>query len=203
MNLSVIRNTQLMSGITQRYVFKDEEFILSKVSYPEKIKEVGALRIQAWKEEQGISKAFFANETWIDELDENAHHWIISTSGHVVASARMSFHETYATVPHAELFDEKDLGKYNCGPFASLNRLVVDPLYRGKGFSSVLDEIRIEYARTNGIRNIIAQPIENRIKPLEEMGFILFGKIRPLPQMPDRQLYFMINEIAENKNVEN
>jgi len=31
MNLSVNRNTQLMSGITQRYVFKDEEFILSKV----------------------------------------------------------------------------------------------------------------------------------------------------------------------------
>jgi len=191
-----------MTGSTQRYFEKDEEFTLSKISYPDKIEEMGALRVQAWKQEQGVSKTFFSNNAWIDEYDQNAHHWIITQAGNIVASARMSFHDTYASVPHSELFDEQELGIYNHGPFASLNRLVVDKRFRGKGFSGILDNARIEFAKSQGIQVIIAQPIESRINSLQDLGFILIGKIKPLLQMPDRQLYFMINELSKNPNVE-
>ncbi|WP_234646734.1 GNAT family N-acetyltransferase [Dyadobacter sp. CY356] len=198
MNLSV-STPFIMNNKPQRRIFDDEEFRLSKISYPDKIDEMGALRVHAWKHEQGISQQFFSNSTWIDEFDENAHHWIITVKGHIVASARMSFHESYASIPHSELFDEKELGIYNHGPFASINRLVVDPDYRGKGFSSVLDEARVDFARQQGIKVIIAQPIESRIRSLEELGFLLIGKIKPLYQMPERQLYFMVNDLSLNK----
>lgn len=173
-------------------------FLLTKLEHPERLAEMGALRVAAWKEEQGISQDFFANAAWIDDDDQKAHHWIITKDNIIVAAARMSFHKEYKTVPHADLFDENELGNLNAGPFASLNRLVVAPAFRGHGFSAWLDKARINYAEANGVKLIIAQPIASRIKPLEDLGFIYIGKIRPLYQMPDRQIYFMIKELPQN-----
>ena len=175
-----------------------EEFLLTRLDHPDRLDEMGALRVVAWKEEQGISQDFFSHNAWIDDDDQKAHHWIITKDNVIVAAARMSFHREYHTVPHADLFDENELGNFNSGPFASLNRLVVAPEYRGNGFSAVLDEARIRYAEENGAKLIIAQPIASRIKPLEDLGFIYIGKIRPLFQMPERQIYFMIKEISGN-----
>lgn len=173
----------------------EEEFVITKISYPDRIDEMGALRVKAWKHEQGISQQFFSRNTWIDDYDKVAHHWVITVHGKIVASARMSFHEHYSDIPHAELFDEHDLGDYHEAPFASINRLVVDPDFRGKGFSSILDQIRVEYAHEQHIKVMIAQPVESRIKHLELLGFRLLGKAKPLSQMPERQLYVMINEL--------
>jgi GNAT superfamily N-acetyltransferase len=173
-----------------------EEFLLTRLDHADRLEEMGALRVVAWKEEQGISKDFFSHDAWIDDDDQKAHHWIITKDNVIVAAARMSFHKEYHTVPHADLFDESELGRFNTGPFASLNRLVVAPQFRGKGFSSVLDEARIQFAEENGAKLIIAQPIASRIKPLEDLGFIYIGKIRPLFQMPERQIYFMVKEIT-------
>ncbi|CAG4998411.1 hypothetical protein DYBT9275_01995 [Dyadobacter sp. CECT 9275] len=190
-NPSGIKNGEM----DQRIIINNQEFLLTKLDHPERIDEMGALRVQAWKEENGISKSFFANATWIDDDDVRAHHWIITLDGMIVAAARMSFHDCYATVPHSDLFDEAELGAHNTPPFASLNRLVVAPEHRGKGFSGLLDNARIAFAKESGIKVIIAQPIASRIEPLEKLGFSYIGKIRPLYQMPDRQIYFMIMEL--------
>ncbi|WP_031528063.1 GNAT family N-acetyltransferase [Dyadobacter crusticola] len=179
-----------------RFEIKNSEFLLTKLDYPERLDEMGALRVLAWKNEKGISQDFFSHKAWLDDEDLLAHHWIITHEKTIVAAARLSFHKDYSTVPHANLFDEALLGEYAQGPFASLNRLVVAPGYRGNGFSSILDETRIEFARAQGARAIIAQPVESRIKPLEELGFIYLGKIKPLFQMPERQIYFMIKELV-------
>lgn len=199
MHLTARRPLDRMKSESLLNFFCEPPFMLRKISYPEKIDEMGALRIQAWKEEPGINREFFSNKTWIDEFDKNAHHWVISVEGNIVASARMTFHETYAMIPHAELFEEWKLGMYNHGPFASFNRLVVDPNYRGRGLSAILDRVRVEFARSQHIKVILAQPIESRIKPLEDLGFLLIGKIGPLFQMPGRQLYFMVNELSPNQ----
>ncbi|WP_414617519.1 GNAT family N-acetyltransferase [Dyadobacter sp. 32] len=173
----------------------NEKFLLTRLDSPERLDEMGALRVLAWKDEQGISKDFFAQNAWIDSDDQRAFHWIISKDNVIVAAARLSFHNEYNTVPHADLFDENALGTFNTGPFASLNRLVVAPSYRGYNFSSVLDKARLSFAEEHGAKVIIAQPIASRIKPLEDLGFICIGKIRPLFQMPERQIYFMVKEI--------
>ncbi|MCE6990064.1 GNAT family N-acetyltransferase [Dyadobacter sp. CY323] len=179
-----------------RFEIGNSEFLLTKLDYPERLDEMGALRVLAWKDEQGISHDFFSHKSWLDEDDLRAHHWVISHNKVIVAAARLSFHKEYSSVPHADLFDESLIAKYGTGPYASLNRLVVAPEYRGKGFSTLLDEARINYAATNGAKMIIAQPVASRIKSLEELGFLYLGKIKPLYQMPERQIYFMIKEIS-------
>jgi GNAT superfamily N-acetyltransferase len=187
---------QLMNN---RFLSDGEAFELTRLEHHERLDEMGALRVVAWKEEQGISEGFFSNAAWIDDDDQIAHHWIITKDNVIVAAARMSFHKEYHTVPHADLFDEERLGAYNKGPFASLNRLVVAPDYRGKGFSSILDHARIDYAEEHGASLIIAQPVATRIQPLERLGFVYIGKIRPLYQMPGRQIYFMVKQLSPKK----
>ncbi|NIJ53947.1 GNAT family N-acetyltransferase [Dyadobacter arcticus] len=180
-----------------RFEIRDAEFLLVKLDYPERLDEMGALRVLAWKEEQGISPDFFSHKAWLDEDDLRAHHWVIIHNKEIVAAARLSFHKEYSSVPHADLFDASLLDGFCKGPYASLNRLVVAPQYRGNGFSALLDEARINFAAEQGIKMIIAQPVESRIKPLEDLGFIYLGKIRPLFQMPERQIYFMIKELGK------
>ncbi|WP_215233371.1 GNAT family N-acetyltransferase [Dyadobacter linearis] len=180
-----------------KFEIENSEFLLTKLDYPERLDEMGALRVAAWKEEQGISKDFFSHKLWLDDEDLLAHHWVITHNKVIVAAARMSFHQEYSSVPHANLFDETLLGQFAEGPFASLNRLVVLPGFRGKGFSGVLDQARIQFAQSQGARSIIAQPIASRIKPLEDLGFVYLGKIKPLYQMPERQIYFMIKDLSK------
>lgn len=179
-----------------RLEIKNSKFSLSRLDHPERLDEMGALRIAAWKDEQGVSKEFFSHSAWLDGDDLTAHHWIITHDDEIVAAARMTFHEQYSSVPHSDLFDEALIEGYGGGPFASLNRLVVAPGYRGNGFSTILDEARIRYAEEHGIRLIIAQPVASRIKPLEDLGFVYLGKIRSLYQMPERQIYFMIKQLS-------
>jgi len=180
-----------------RFQIKNSEFLLMKLDYPERLDEMGALRVLAWKDEQGVSQDFFSHKAWLDEQDLLAHHWVILHKKEIVAAARMSFHNEYSSIPHADLFDGSILEGFGQGPYASLNRLVVAPGYRGNGFSTLLDEARINYAATHGIKVIIAQPVASRIKPLEDLGFLYLGKIRPLYQMPERQIYFMIKDLEE------
>lgn len=191
--MNAMLNTPLLMKTS--FEIGNPEFLLTKLDYPERLDEMGALRVAAWKEEQGVSKEFFSHRFWLDDEDLLAHHWVITHNKVIVAAARMSFHKEYSAVPHADLFDEALLGRFAEGPFASLNRLVVAPEYRGKGFSGILDHARIRFAETQGARSIIAQPIASRIKALEDLGFEYLGKIRPLYQMPERQIYFMIKEL--------
>jgi GNAT superfamily N-acetyltransferase len=179
-------------SMKRKLVSGDREFVITKFLMPERLDEMGVLRVLAWKDEQGISQDFFAKGSWIDSEDQVAHHWVITQGDRMVAAARLSIHSEYASVPHADLFDESEVRQFGDGPYASFNRLVVAPEFRGLGFSAVLDLERINFARTSGARLVIAQPIETRIQPLEELGFKYLGKIKPLYQMPERQIYFMI-----------
>ena len=188
--------------MNQHLLLHGQTFILSKISYPEHIDEMGALRIEAWKTEQGISQSFFSKNFWIDEQDQNAHHWMITKDGKVVASARLSIHHDYDSVPHSELFSEKDLGIHNVPPFASINRLVVDPAQRGMGLATILDRVRIVYALSQNVNAIIAQPIESRVEALKRLDFNVLGRLRAPIQFPDMNIFFMIRELSENRNVE-
>lgn len=89
--------------MTQQFKLVDQDFVLEKIDYPERIDEIGALRISAWREEKGINAAFFSQSTWIEDLDQEAHHWIVSKDGHAIASARMSFHYSFESIPYIEL----------------------------------------------------------------------------------------------------
>ncbi|MBB5285087.1 GNAT superfamily N-acetyltransferase [Rhabdobacter roseus] len=179
----------------QRFKLVDQDFILEKIEYPDRIDEIGALRINAWREEKGINTAFFSRSSWIEELDQEAHHWIVTKDNVAIASARMSFHYSFDSIPYIDLLYGKKLDWYDRLPVASINRLVVSPAYRGMGLANLLDKIRVEYAIQAGARLITAQPLESRVQSLGRLGFSLIDQLEPPFQIPERRIYFMIKEV--------
>ncbi|RYE38173.1 MAG: hypothetical protein EOP21_12665, partial [Hyphomicrobiales bacterium] len=66
-----------------------EKYCLEKVTYPNRMDEIGVLRVRAWINEPGANPLFFSKRTWIEPLDQTAYHWVITRNGVVVAAARM------------------------------------------------------------------------------------------------------------------
>lgn len=180
---------------------RDKEFELIKVSYPECMDEIGMLRISSWKNEKGINTEFFAQEKWVDDLDKDAHHWVVLCQGQIVASARMSFHDSYASVPYSTPDYESIFDLYGGLPIASINRLVVDPAVRGYGLARLLDVARVNFAISNGAKMITAQPLEGRVSALKQLEFKMIEQMVSPFQIPGREIFYMIKQITVNSYV--
>ena len=164
---------------------------LTEVEYPERIFDIGKFRIQGWRKEKGVDPDFFAQKTWLDELDRTARHWIVTNGSEIVAAARLSFHDSLLDVPYADMLTPEHRRHFENKRVASLNRLVVSPECRGQGISGQLDRIRIERARSQGAEVIIAFPQLIRIESLRKMGFEMLGELLSIPEMPDRPFFLM------------
>ena len=182
-----------MPHVTHIY---ENEFELIKASYPEHMDEIGTLRISSWKNEHGINTEFFAQERWLDELDKDAHHWVIFHEGKMVASARMSFHYSYHSIPYTTPAYESMFDSLGGLPIASINRLVVDPECRGHGLARLLDETRVNFAVENGAKLITAQPLEGRVSALKKLNFDMIEQIVSPFQIPGREIFYMIKKIG-------
>ncbi|WP_373514741.1 GNAT family N-acetyltransferase, partial [Persicitalea sp.] len=123
---------------------------LIEVTYPERILDIGKFRIEGWRNEKGVDPDFFAQKTWLDELDKKAKHWIVTDGEEIVAAARLSLHDSLDDVPYADMLTPEHQRHFESRKLASLNRLVVAPEYRGHGLSGQLDAIRIESAKALG-----------------------------------------------------
>ena len=200
---SLYDTTQSMfENMNPPVVSGDKKFEIIKVRYPEHMDEIGTLRISSWKNESGINSEFFSQSSWIDDLDSDSHHWIVVRDETVVASARMSFHYSYADIPYTNPVYESLFDQYGGLPIASINRLVVDPGSRGHGLARLLDEARVAFAIENGAKMITAQPLEGRVEALNRLNFNMIEKIKSPFQIPGRSIYFMIRKISENTYVD-
>ncbi|MDB5240963.1 MAG: hypothetical protein JWP57_1588 [Spirosoma sp.] len=173
----------------------DDIYCISQVSFPERIQEIGALRIRAWRNEPGINADFFAKRTWVEAIDHTACHWIITKNNRIVAAARMSLHDSLQNVPYASLLPDVYRPKYGHKTVASINRLVVDPRFRGLGLARLLDQARLDMAQDKGVDYVLAQPQQTRLKALTKLGFSYICELPHIPEMPERQLFFMELEL--------
>ncbi len=164
---------------------------LTEVDYPERIIDIGQFRIRGWRNEKGVDPDFFAQKTWLDDLDQTARHWVVMDVSDIAAAARLSFHGSLMDVPYADMLTPEQSAHFENKKIASLNRLVVSPEYRGQGLSGQLDRIRIEMARAQGAEVIIAFPQLVRIESLRKMGFELLAELPSIPEMPDRPFFLM------------
>jgi GNAT superfamily N-acetyltransferase len=135
--------------------------------------QIGRLRIEAWQTETANAADM---ETWVDEFDRAARHWVVFQNARPVAAARLSIHASLETVPDAESYAGV-FAEPPPGPIASLNRLVVHPATRGCGLSKKLDLIRLEAAEKSGCRSAILSTASGprRIAQLLGCGFVLIG----------------------------
>lgn len=99
------------------------------------------LRLAAWRGEPRMVETL---SYWKDEIDATARHWVIVDAGEAIAAARLSFHHSIEDLPDAEIL--AGICRTLPTPIASLNRLVVHPDYRRRGYGTRLDKIRLEAA---------------------------------------------------------
>ncbi|NEU70008.1 GNAT family N-acetyltransferase [Spirosoma agri] len=172
-------------------VMLDDPYCIAEASFPEYIYDIGALRIRAWHDEPGVDATFFDRRTWIEPIDQTAQHWVVTRKNVVVAAARMSFHDTLDSVPYASLLPNSHWSLYTHKAIASINRLVVDPRFRGRGLARLLDQARIGMAIDKGVDVILAQPQISRLETLKKLNFSYVCELPRTPEMPNRPLFFM------------
>ncbi|RRB07576.1 GNAT family N-acetyltransferase [Larkinella rosea] len=169
-----------------------ETYRLEKVLYPNRMDEIGVLRVRAWINEPGADPIFFSRRAWIEPLDQTAFHWIITRNNVIVAAARMNIHETIATAPYSWLLPKEERFRFENQKIASFSRMVIDPQFRGNGFAEQLDRARIRMAEKKSVDVIVASTQLNfRIRALTKLGFSTACELHNAPERPDWPLYFM------------
>lgn len=160
---------QSRSGLTQ-------EILAPQQVSPHELLEIRALRARAWLAAGIANAGDFSDGLWeVDPVDAVAYHVLLRDSGRLAAAARLSIHQSVEELPDfstlCKAVAATDLG--GVGPYASLNRLVVDPDLKGNGLASMLLEPRILLALLAGAKTLVcnvasAHPDEGRTRTLAE-----------------------------------
>ena len=137
------------------------------------LEEVRRLRATVWRRSGVQVRTAQHRRYFADDHDEHALHFIALDAGLVVAAARACLHEDPFEVPDATLF-----GRYleRVGsPVGSINRLVVDRPFRGRGLARSLDAQRLASLRMRGCRSVVCWWAKasgsTRLAALMKLGF--------------------------------
>lgn len=146
------------------------------------LNQIYRLRVRAW---QARTNAFPDMTEWRDADDADALHWAIMFGDAPVAAARMTVHARVTDLPNAEIYAGL-VPEALPGPIASINRLVVDAAWAGRGLPRVLDQVRIEEAVRRGCRHILGETYAGtrRIAGMEALGFAIIGETKPYRSGP-------------------
>ena len=146
--------------------------------------EIGRLRTLVWTGEADVNPASLGPEPWIDEIDREACIWTVRDDGQpdcpLAASARLTVHDDPATIPYESAFDRH---LPTPGPYASMNRLVVHPDYRGRGLARLLDCLRLRHAPRIGAAMAVVVASGRRVGALESLGFENLGPPAKTPEL--------------------
>ena len=171
----------------------NKKFKCVKVVFSDYANEIGYLRRKSWETVEGFNPKAFPAKEWIDELDKSAIHWAVFQEQKIIACARLGFYYSFEETPYMDMMKQyKSQLKL---PIASLNRLVVCKDYRRSHISLLLDDIRIEEAKKNGIKTIVGQAVSSRIKSLQNFGFEYIADIGSITELPNIELSLMIKQL--------
>ena len=141
-----------------------------------RLQEIYDLRVLSWEnseQKEYVNKHYFPNG-WFDKLDDDAYHFIIEDNCKIIASSRICIVNDINEIE--ENFSQFSLP--NQRPLAFFSRLVVHPNYRGKNISKLMDEIRLNFIKTNNIYFSIAYSnVPQRIESLSNYGFMELGEM--------------------------
>lgn len=160
------------------------QFSLLQNITPAEMEEIGQLRTLVWTGESDVNLRSLGPKPWIDDIDDDACIWMVrddrSDDGPLVASARVTVHTDPATIPYHAAFDHR---LPTPGPYASMNRLVVHPDYRGRGIARMLDCLRLRHAPRVGAAMAVVIASGRRVSALELLGFENLGAPCETPEL--------------------
>ncbi len=187
---------------------KKEAYRIEITNNPEVLEEISKLRVIAWRASGELAERAYPDGKWLDSHDDPSHaiHWtVFDNKDRLIASARLCVHCNLDGIPDFEDFPtgrsirgETDL------PVGCLNRLVVHPSAQLKGLAKRLDEIRVEKAKELGVKTLIVQGGERRIKSLLKQGFIILAQSEFDPLFSSKMLFLMLRicEKAKTARIE-
>jgi len=168
-----------------------------------RLQEIYDLRIAAWENSEricSINKTKFPNG-WVEEIDKDAFHFVVfDDSNKIVASARISLHNSLDELPYPSAFRSFNLPTDR--PFAFYSRLVVSPNHRNSLLLKKLDQIRIAFLKENKIPFAIATCKDKRLKSVIEIGFEVLGRttVQYAEKDEESALILMLDNIKINEN---
>lgn len=147
---------------------------IKTVSFLEYRDEIVELRERVWHDTDFTHGQQIFSNGFLDKNDFTAFHWaIFGINNKIIAAARLSMHDDLLSIPDTFLIkDSTQLKELDIKlPIGSLNRLVVDLNFQGKGISKILDKIRIEKAKELGCQSVCVMTYGKRGKKLLHDGF--------------------------------
>ena len=156
-----------ISGSMGSFKYEVEELSTSAELHP-----VLRLRTTAW---QTRTKSFNTDKHWKEKLDNTALHFVIRCPDeHIIAAARLSQHQCFSELPNGDTYAIASSGDQT---FGVISRLVVSGSHASKGLASLLDQARIEKARSLKLPRVFAATsIRHRVSMLEKAGFRQVGE---------------------------
>ena len=140
------------------------------------LNEIAHLRKTVWEQisPHGTRQT---DADWVDPIDPVAIHAHIEIDGKIVASGRVSIHETMDDFTESSVL--KCFPDWTpLKPLGMMGHLVVDPAHRLHGYATLLDLVRIEAARQVGAHTTAGIIVPWRVRSLEGLGYKNLG---PLP----------------------
>jgi GNAT superfamily N-acetyltransferase len=165
-----------------------------------RIQEIYDFRVSAWENspsEKTVNKTLFPNG-WYDKADDASLIWYLADNRNkIIGTARLTYFHHIHEIKNIGL----DIKKFNLPlerPFALLSRLAIDKSIRGKGISSLFDELRIEKLKTDKVKFALVEVIQERVKSLKKFGFVPIGKIKFKPNLMGQEelLTLMLLEVS-------
>ncbi len=135
------------------------------------------LREQVWCDEEGLDRtaARDVGLTIEDKLDTDALHFIVRNEGTIVASARLTLHESLSQVPAASVY--RDLAIQAPPPIGALGRTVVTLPFRAYGLGALLDLARHRTAKRIECKTLLTYAHPSRVETLSLLGFKVLGYV--------------------------
>lgn len=132
------------------------------------------LRVECWQDKGFITTHKYP-DGWFDELDDSAIHYFITIDNLVVAAARVNILESINAIPISCVF--KGYGYDDAKTIGYISRNVVHPKFRQLGFSKILDTLRLNYLKNNGVKLCFADANRRRMETLQSYKFRIMGRI--------------------------
>jgi predicted GNAT family N-acyltransferase len=144
-----------------------------EVSFNDFKYQILKLRQAVWEQTDYLHMKQLFTDGFYDQYDDEAFHWVIMNGNNIIASARMSKHNSISTLPDQHLLASTDNLKIDF-PIASLNRLVVSKQFQGQGLSNQFDDIRVAKAIEQGCKSICVLTYGLRGNKLKSDGYQCF-----------------------------
>lgn len=139
------------------------------------LQEIYDLRVDVWEKSiksEFVNRQLFPNG-WTDDFDEKGKIFVIKDDEKIIASARLNSVLDLCSFPFYNEIKHLNLPKSS--PFGYYSRLVISPLFQGKGLSIKLDKIIIDTARELELKWLIGLASERTEYMIKKLGFYKYG----------------------------